>query len=588
MPTEEVYQSIFHYFSFAIRLLLPILGIIILVRCMKSLLLWRSEPEVWAYVSLPNGARIPLQHWENVIGRAPASDVVLNYPTISRSHAALIRSEKGDWTLYDLDSKGGILKNGRPVSGSAPVEAGDVMELGGVKLVLVGLSSLEQQAKNAGRDVPGRVIHPAGTLFFLMLFQLLLGLQHCIAAGETLTPLIPIAFGGLCAVMWLYYFIMTALRRTGLEIETLAFFLTTIGFSVIASDGPEALKKQLFCLLAGIGLFLLLGFCLRNLDRVKKLRWPAAIGAVALLGATALLAESIFGAKNWLFIFGVSVQPSEFVKLAFIFAGGATLDRLFARRNIILFIGLAGACVGALALMGDFGTAIIFFAGYLVIAFLRSGDLKTVVLSIAAAGFAGFLALTVKPYIAQRFASWGRAWEYVNEAGYQQTRAMSAAADGGLFGVGAGKGWLSGVVAADTDLVFGVVQEELGLIIGILALLAIVALALFTFKAASDGRSSYYVIVSCAAAAMMLFQTSLNVLGSMDILPLTGVTFPFVSNGGSSMIACWGLLAFIKANDTRKNASFIVRLPRGSAAQARLERQRIRQEEREEADYEKS
>jgi len=91
--------------------------------------------------------------------------------------------------------------------------------------------------------------------------------------------------------------------------------------------------------------------------------------------------------------------------------------------------------------------------------------------------------------------------------------------------------------------------------------LAVVCLAAFVVRSASVGRSSFYTIGACAAGAILLVQTVLNVFGTLDLLPLTGVTLPFVSNGGSSMIACWGLLAFIKAADTRQNASMAVRLP---------------------------
>jgi len=81
------------------------------------------------------------------------------------------------------------------------------------------------------------------------------------------------------------------------------------------------------------------------------------------------------------------------------------------------------------------------------------------------------------------------------------------------------------------------------------------------------GRSSFYTIGACAAMSIMITQTILNVFGTVDLLPLTGVTFPFVSNGGSSMMASWGLLAFIKAADTRQNASVAVRLPSRKEAQ---------------------
>ena len=103
--------------------------------------------------------------------------------------------------------------------------------------------------------------------------------------------------------------------------------------------------------------------------------------------------------------------------------------------------------------------------------------------------------------------------------------------------------------------------EEWGLIIGVLSVLCIVTLAVFAVRACRAGRSSFYTIDACAATSLLVFQTCLNVFGAVDLLPLTGVTFPFVSNGGSSMVASWGLLAFLKATDTRQNASFATTVP---------------------------
>ena len=101
--------------------------------------------------------------------------------------------------------------------------------------------------------------------------------------------------------------------------------------------------------------------------------------------------------------------------------------------------------------------------------------------------------------------------------------------------------------------------EEWGLLIAVLAVGAVITLAIFAVRACRVGRSSFYIIAACAAGSLMVFQTCLNVFGSVDLLPLTGVTFPFVSNGGSSMMSAWGLLAFLKATDTRENASFAIR-----------------------------
>ena len=110
-----------------------------------------------------------------------------------------------------------------------------------------------------------------------------------------------------------------------------------------------------------------------------------------------------------------------------------------------------------------------------------------------------------------------------------------------------------------SDVVFATLSEEWGVLMAVMLVVCVIALGLFSLRMAGIGRSSFYTIGSCTAAGILLVQTIFNVLGTVDVLPLTGVTFPFVSNGGSSMIGAWGLLAFIKAADTRQNASFAVR-----------------------------
>jgi len=334
----------------------------------------------------------------------------------------------------------------------------------------------------------------------------------------------------------------------------------TLGLAVTATAAPEEIGKHLLLLAAGIVLFMFLGWWLRDLRRTKIMRWPIGLAALGFLALNLVAGTTTNGATNWLSIGGFSLQPSEFVKIGYIYVGAASLDRLYRSRNLLLFIAFSAVCVGALALMGDFGTALIFFATFLVISFMRSGSFATVFLAVAGAALVGFLVLTVKPYIAQRFATWGNIWADPYGAGWQQTRALSAAAGGGLLGVGAGRGWLHTIFAADTDMVFCLLSEELGLIIALCAVLALAGLSLFSVRTAAGGRSVYYVIAACAASAMMLVQLALNVFGSTDILPFTGVTFPFVSRGGSSLISCWALLAFLKAADTRQNASFSVKL----------------------------
>ncbi|MEA4932018.1 MAG: FtsW/RodA/SpoVE family cell cycle protein, partial [Lawsonibacter sp.] len=545
--------------SLIVRFIFPILAVLILLRAIRSLLRVPHTPEIWGQLSLPNGTPVLLTHWENTIGRSKTADVYLNYPSISRQHAALCRGEDERWTLYDLGSKGGTLLNGEKIAESAEVKLGDTVTLGGVPLMFLPQSVKEREVQEKRRlaEQPP-AIWPS--FLWLTLFQILTCFQLVVAAGEDVSVNLPLTFFGLTCVMWIYYVALRLSNCVGFEMETIAFFLSTLSLAVTASSAPSALPKQFLAVVLGLALFLALGIFLRDLSRVQKMRWLMAAATIGLLGITLVLGSAKFGAVNWISLGGWSFQLSEIAKICYIFAGSATLERLFRKRNLTLFIVLTGVCMGCLGLMSDFGTAAIFFVTFLVIAYLRSGDFATLALICGAAVFGAGIIVTFKPYILSRFSAWGHAWDAASTTGFQQTRTMSAAASGGLVGMGAGNGWLHNIAAADTDLVFGMLCEEWGLIIAVLAVLSIVVLAFFAARACKVGRSSFYTIAACAAASLMVFQTCLNVFGSVDLLPLTGVTFPFISNGGSAMMSAWGLLAYLKATDTRENASFATRM----------------------------
>ncbi len=560
---NEVFMSLlttllggaFHY-------VMPFLGVLVVVRCGRSLFQSRMEQETWGSLVLTDGTRLPLNHWENLVGRSRRCDVILSFGTVSRNHAALIRDSKGNWLLYALNSKNGVTLNGTTVFQTAALKARDIISFGGVDACFLPATTEEERQQAQRRSKPGKAFSPGITLFLLSLFQGMLCFQLWNTVDAEYQTTVVGCFGALCGLMWAVYLIYRIFRRTGFEIETLAFFLTTLCLTVTASSSPSGLQKQTLCVVLGVVLFFALSICLRDLEFVTQIRWPLAVASMALLAFNLLLGERLFGAKNWLSIGPISFQPSEFVKIVFILVGATTLDRMFNKKNLLYTLGYSLFCVGCLGLMSDFGTALIFFVALLAITFLRSGDLASVLFLLAAAVSGGYLILQYKSYIFARFAIYRHVWEDPSNLGYQQTRTMSAIASGGLFGQGVGGGWLKNIGAANTDLVFGVLAEELGLILAVTAVAVIVLLAIFAVREASIARSSFYVITACAAAMIFVVQTMLNVFGSTDLLPLTGVTLPFVSVGGSSMMSCWALLAFIKASDARQNAGLAVRLPK--------------------------
>ena len=544
----------------------PILAFILLLRCLKPLLTFRREPEIWAWLCLGDGTKLPITHWESVIGRSKRSDIVIDSPTVSRSHGVLTRYDDGSWTITDSDSSNGILVNGKKVKIWA-LTPRDVFTIGGVNMRLEPISRQQEeklaQLRTKGSSFMGSLLNVG----LLTLFQALCCLAYLMNSTGQTAQTVLIGFAGLTVMQWLLLLFYVFIHRTSFEVETIAFFLCTMGMSAIAAVVPGEAIKQLIAAALGLSLFLLVGWSLRDLERAKKFRYLAGVAGVGFLLITLVFGTEYYGAKNWLVIGSFSLQPSELSKVCFVFVGASTMDRLMKKRNIILFIAYTVVLCGCLALMNDFGTALIFFAAFLMIAYLRSGSIGTIALAVTGLAFAGVVALRIAPHALRRFSSWRHIWEVPLDGGYQQTRALMCMVSGGLFGLGAGKGWMRNVFAADSDVVIATICEEWGLIMVVFLLAAIIGLALFTIRSASVGRSSFYTIGSCTAATVMLVQVILNVLGTVDVLPLTGVTFPFLSNGGSSMICAWGLLAFIKAADTRQNASFAVRLHKSGGAE---------------------
>ena len=548
----RVYLAVFRFAA-------PLLVLLLLWRCLRPLLTFRKEPEIWAWLCLPDGKKLPITHWENVVGRSKKSDIVIDFPTVSRNHAVLTRYDDGSWTVTDTGGKDGVCVNGEQVSICA-IQPEDVITIGGLDMTLQPISPRQEQKLASLRT---KAAHPLATLANVLIltgFQILCAFGFLLGGKPENGLNILLGFGGIAACQWILMLFYLAIRKPSMEVEIMAFLLCTMGMAVIAAVCPGEAKKQLIAIMLGIAAFLLVGWSLRDLERAKIIRYLATAAGVGFLIITLLFGKEYYGAKNWLMIGSFSIQPSELSKICFVYAGASTMDRLMNKRNLILFIAYSVLICGCLALMNDFGTALIFFCAFLAIAYMRSGSIGTIALACTSLGFAGVIALKIAPHAMRRFSIWRHVWEDPLNKGYQQTRALMCIASGGLFGLGVGKGWLKNLFAADSDMVFATVSEEWGLLLAVMLVACIIGLALFAVRSASVGRSSFYTIGACTAASILLVQTILNVLGTVDVLPLTGVTFPFLSNGGSSMICSWGLLAFVKAADTRQNASFAVRM----------------------------
>lgn len=572
----------------AVRVVLPLYALVIIYSIFASMRRHRRpQKPLLTLHNVETGEKIPVLFWENSIGRSRGSDIRVNDPAVSRDHCILLRRQEG-WMITDVGSTQGTYVNGEKIVSNGRerklsffasiidsvksniqkgVKAVDDTTVNRTKLLIgdeiqVGsnLFRVERGDEYIEPIKPNRFMgkisnKPSMKQYKLMImitiFHFLMAIEACWDYYDK--DLMPFVYCGVFSIIgWVLFFVSSnILKRTNFELEALGLFLTGLGLMLQVRQEAKMSIMTIVTAVAGIIGFMIIVKLLEKPDWVQRFRFWGMICAVGLLGLNLVFGTVQNGAANWISVGGISIQPSEIAKILYIFVGAGTLDSIMTRRNKIEFIIFSAICVGELALMGDFGTALIFFATFLFVAFMRSGDIKTVLLALATAIGGGALILKIKPYIAKRFNTWGHAIEYASDGGFQQAHVLTYLASGGLFGVGIGNGFLKYVFASESDLVFGIVCEELGIIVGFVLIIAILCLAIYTRDIATRSRSTFYSISACCAAGLFIVQMSLNVFGATDILPLTGVTFPFVSAGGSSMISCWGLLAFIKAADER-------------------------------------
>ena len=552
IPSVVIYSNVL---TAIVRYVAPILTVILLYRSIKPLIFSHQESEIWGWFYTSDGRKHPITHWETVIGSGKNSDLRLLSPGVKKHHALITRYNDGSWSAISLHHAP-IRVNGH-YKEAFVLEHGDHIKVGEETVRFAPATQQQVEHFSYLRTKAPAVSYSVRSLILLTALQALFGLCYALDKPREMAFSILFGFGGLIFAEWLMLILYFCRGRTAFETEILALYLCTLGLCVISAVCPEETYKQLFAVLLGIALFLFLSWVLRDLERAKKLRYAFAIAGLLLLWITFLFGSVFNGAKSWLIFRNFSAQPSELAKISLIFAGTAAMDRRKNKWELLAFCLYGILCCICLGFSNDYGTALVFFLVFAILAFLRSGIFGTGV--VTGGALTGSVVLTCIPRVKERFSAWRHIWEDTTGSGYQQTRALSCLATGGLLGLGATAGTMEGVFSAASDMATATLGQQWGLFSVIGAVVSVLAIAFFAFRCAVVARSSFYAIGALGAATLLTVQMMLNFLGMVDILPLTGVTFPFVSNGGTAMICTWGILAFVVAADTRFGGGFGVK-----------------------------
>lgn len=335
------------------------------------------------------------------------------------------------------------------------------------------------------------------------------------------------------------------------------FFLMDIGLVMLYRLNTDFAVKQLIWNLVGFVLLMVLPPVLTVLPRLDKFRVIYYILSVLLLGATLALGTSEFGAKSWIKIGSIAFQPSELVKILFVLYLSSALAQKPRFKNLIVPTVCSAVIILFFVAETDMGSALIFVMTFLVVLFIATGNYFYSILGIGAVSGASVIAYHLFSHIQTRVQIWQNPWEDVTGGGYQIAQSLFAICTWGVMGIGFTKGYASSIPVVEKDFIFAAVCEEFGVIFAVGLILVLVMIFLEGARAALENHSRFLSLLVAGFTALIAFQSFLIIGGVIKMIPLTGVTLPLVSYGGTSIVTTYVIIAFIQWI-TQKNSNYEV------------------------------
>lgn len=364
-------------------------------------------------------------------------------------------------------------------------------------------------------------------------------------------------FGLIVMVIHLFVFISLSLmsKRFDYQFMLIVALLLSIGLAIQYRMSLEnAFRQLVFTCIGGILMFCVL-FLFKFPRLMRFTSYLVGLVSIALLVALLFLGKESGGAKNWISFGGIQFQPSEFVKVAFVFVLANALAERTELKRLIMPILFVITIVALLVLQKDLGAAMLILVSSILMYYAASGDFKGV-LKGALLGVVGAVASYFAfDHVKIRIRVWLDPWATYATSGYQIAQGLMAIASGGLFGMGFGLGSPKSIPAYHTDYVFAVICEEFGIVFGVMIIILYLLMFLRGIKTALNSSDAFSSLIAFGASAMLAFQSFIIIAGVIKLIPLTGITLPFISYGGSSIMASLlfvGIIEGISANNMRR------------------------------------
>lgn len=300
-------------------------------------------------------------------------------------------------------------------------------------------------------------------------------------------------------------------------------------------DMSKAIKQ--FIIAAGsLAVALVIPFFVHNFKLLKRMKWIYALTGVAALGIVMILGQTTYGSKLSYSIAGITFQPSEFVKILFVFYIASSLYEASGFFEVFTTAVVAAAHVISLVISKDLGSALIFFIVYVLMVFVATRNFLYLLAGAVGGSGAAYVAYRVFRHVQVRVEAWRDPWSVIDSNGFQITQSLFAISSGGLFGLGLYRGTPNSIPFVETDFIFSAIAEELGIVAAICLLLICVSTFLMFMNIASGMNDKFYQLTAFGLGVTYIFQVFLTVGGGTKFIPLTGVTLPLISYGGSSIL----------------------------------------------------
>ena len=319
-----------------------------------------------------------------------------------------------------------------------------------------------------------------------------------------------------------------------------------IGFIMLGRLSYDYAIRQLVMASLALGVCLLVPLFIERFTIWEKIGWQYALAGVLLLLLVFVIGVEKYGARNWISIGGFELQPSEFVKIIYVFFIASLLAKRTDFKSVAVISIAAAVHVGILVLEKDLGAALIYFVTYLMMLYVATMKLRY----LAAGAFAGTAASVVAyqlfAHVRVRVAAWQDPWSNMNQGGYQICQSLFAIGTGGLFGMGLGQGMPKSVPVVESDFIFSAITEEFGILFAICLILIYLGVFIHFLKIAMDVRGRFYKLLAYGFSICFIFQVFLTIGGVTKFIPSTGVTLPLISYGGSSIITTIVIFSIIQ------------------------------------------